>query len=778
MGRLRNTRTGETYEVPDVDAVQAARQDPDLEVVGDVAVSPQSRFPGAAVAADPNAEATPEADVAGFYRAQEAEREHDTALSRTKAALGGGAQELSLGFVNPWREDQEFHPGYALGGRVGGIAATLLVPGAGEENLARAGAEGIAEAAGAAREAGSIGRTVGRAVGYTPLGLATRAGEAVGGLVRGASAGARIARAAVTAGTAGGAIGLGTELSRQLLDSDAAFSGEALVGAAAHGALLGGVLGAAGGTLTEGLGALGRRLSGRGESAAPEALAPEEYAARAEARAPTPYREALDAGPPRPPLAPMLDPRNVTLVDAVASRARDLGTLESRLTELQEAPALARSAGLSREYLIASQGTVARELAGLKSLSRFEDAPLARIAEDAHANDLIGVRLARETERIPPRWSDAEQRAADVSARDRALDALAERRARGEPVSQAEEDAVRYSVQLSSGRPPAQAAEVGGSLLAGVARRIIDRVPGGRLIGTTLGVAAPVGIAEHLVTHGVTGLLGHAVLPVAAVGVGVKAVRAAFRDPIVGGIVAADAAHVLDSTGVLRGERPRASADPRRALRDLGDRVRTVTPAQVRASVVASLSHAAGASPTAVAQAGVAAANRHAALLAALDRADPMPTTPGQALLGRPLPTASAARGVADLIRMASSPAAFLVAASRGRLTPAMMSQSESVWPATVRRARAELTARLSRPGVGDRLGPTERRMAELVLGRDASMGQLPRSTAYSAAMRSSAVASAAPPAPPPGGPRPGVVPTRPPAPTPAVRAANPGTYR
>jgi len=773
MGQLRDTRTGQTYDVPDVDAVRYAREDPGLEVTGDVAVTPQSRFGGQATALDPNAPVATASEVAEFYRAQEAEREHDTALSRTKAALGGAAGELSLGFVNPWRDDQEFHPGYSVGGRVAGIAATLLVPGAGEEGLARAGLEG-AEALNEAREAASIGRTVGRAVGYTPLGLATRAGEAVGGLVRGASVGARVARAAVTAGTAGGAIGLGTELSRQLLDSDARFSGESLLGATAHGAMLGGVLGAAGGALGEGLGALGRR-------AAPEAggdagsLAADEYAARAEARAPTPYRPEPGVGPPRPPLAPMLDPRNATLLDAAASRARDLESLSDRLTEFQEAPALARRAGLDRGYLSEAQGTVARELAGLRSLSRFDDAPLARIAEDAHANDLIGVRLARETDRIPSRWSDAEQRAADISARDRALDALEKRRAAGVPVSQAEEDAVRYSVQLSSGRPPAQAADVGGYLLAGVARRVLDRVPGGRLIGTTLGLAAPVGIAEHLVTHGVTGLLGHVALPVAAAGVGAAAVRAAFRDPAVGGVLAADVAHVLDSTGVLRGSPRPASTDARRALRALGDRARTVTPEQARASAVASLSHVAGASPAAVDQAGIAAGSRHAALLAALDRADPAPAGPGQALLGRPLPTAAGARDVADLVRMASSPAAFLAAAARGQLTPAMMAHAATLWPATVARARAELTARLTAPGAADRLDPTERRMAELVLGADAGP---PRSAAYSAAMRASAAAASAPPTPPPGAPRAGTVPTRPPAPTPAVRAANPGAYR
>lgn len=762
---------GQAIDVPDETAVRLVQGGGYTMGAGTTARA-ADRF-GAPVEAG-EADIGTERDLTGYatagtdLRQQRLEAEHDTVGSRLRAFGGGASDALSLGFVSPWKDDREFHPNYGTAGEVGGIAASLFIPGAGEENLARGAAEGTQ----ALREAGLLGkvaRGTGEVLERTPLGLANRLGEAAGGLVRGEGTVARIGRSATSAAVGGGAIGLGTEISHQLLDSDAPFSGENLLGATLRGAALGGALGAGGGLLSEGIGAVSSRLS-RGEEAG-SALSRETALARTEGRAPELHVDV--PGVERPPLAPMLDPKNVTLIDGVTSRATDLESLSTKIQELSDSsPALLRQAGLTREYLSEAQGTISRELNGLRSLSHFEDAPLARLAEDAHANDLVGQRLATATEDVPARWSDQARVTEDLLRRDRALDELAKKRASGMPVSKAEEDAVRLSSQLSSGASPDAAEAVRGSLLANLGRQLAARVPGGRLIASGLGAAGGVGLAEHVISHGVGSLLGHALLPVGAGLVAAKAVQAAFRDPLVGGLIAADATHVLDSTGVLADGHRTTSTSPQRALRDLGDRVRSVTPQQVYQSTVASLGHVGASSPAALAQAGQAAMNRHAQLVALLDRVDPRATTAGQSLLGRPLPSARAAQQVADFVRVAASPTNFIVAASQGRLTQSMMAQAEATWPATVARFRQQLALELSRTG-GEGLGPEQRRTVSIVLGPTAGT----RSASYATAMRGSQSRISTPNA-PTGQRPPAPVPTQPPAPTPAMRAANPGGYR
>lgn len=700
---------------------------------------------------DTLSEETP-TEAADRMRQERLVREHDTVGSKSLAALGGATDALTLGFVNPWQDDREFHPVYSGVGKVAGLAATLLVPGAGEENLARIGLEGIETAADIARGSEAVAgavrgsriaraaRAVGSAVERTPLGMTTRLAERAGGLIEGTGIGSRIARTALEGATAGGAIGLGTELSHQLLDSNASFSGENLLGSTLEGALAGGAIGAAGSAASEGISALpgvARRLLGRVERGGTKGMSAEAFAEAAGRRAPAPYNETADLTPGgRPPLGPMLDPRSATLLDGVTSRMRDLESLDRTLESLSEAPALAGKAGITRQYIGEAQGTVQTELAGLRSLSRFEDAPVSRLAENAHANDLVGARLSQATDRVPERWSDAERRAQSVIDRDRALEALDKRRAAGIPVSQAEEDAARYSVQLSAGRPPKAQEEIAGSLVGNLARSLVSRLPGGRLIASGLGAAGGVGVAEHIISHGVSGLVGHAVLPLAVGGVAAKAIQLAFRDPHVGGLLAADAASVLNSVGVLRGSGRPESRDPRRALRDLSDRVRSVTSAQAGAAAVASLSHVAGSSPLALSQAGQAATNRHAQLLALLDRIDPRARDQGQRMLGRPLPSIQAAREASEFARMAGSPTNFIVAAVQGRLTPAMMAKAERLWPATVERARAELASRMD-GGLASRLPPAQLKSIEVLMGGRA-LGGPTRSSSYSSAISDS----------------------------------------
>lgn len=784
MGRLRNRTTGQTYDVPDVDAVQAARNDPNLEVIGDVPISPGSTFPGEAVVGDPNAPVTSPEELGATEHAALGVRTHDTLASRTRSFIGGGASGLSLGFVNPWNDDQEFHPNYATAGNVAGIAATLLVPGAGEVNVAK---EGLAAGEAAAESLGLLGRargaltsageTIGRAAEFTPLGQVTRLSEAAGGLVGGTGAAARVGRTALAGAVGGGAIGAGTELSHQLLESDAPFSAEALLEATGKGAAVGGLIGGAVTTYLEGVNAVGgilRRTAGRLEELAPSPALRARLTARASSRVPQLYSELAETTEERPPLAPLLDVRGSSLLDGVSSRSRDLEALGARIKELSEAPVLAKSAGFTQQFLSETQATVQRELTGLRSLARFDDAPLARLAEDAHANDLAGIRLAEVTGRLPARFTDVNRVTADLTARDAALDEIASRRAKGLPVSQAEEDAARYSVTLTSGLDPAVRPAVAGGLVANAARTLIRRLPGGRIIASGLGAGGAVLALEHAVTHGVAGVLGHAVLPGLGIIVGTRAVQAAFRDPRVGGILAANVPTILNRTGVLRGSTPGTSSDPRRALRELGDRVRTVSPGQASAGTVGSLAHVGGSSPLTLSHVATTAEGRHAQLLQILDRLDPKPSSPGQALLGRPLPSAGAAREAADAIRILSSPSAFLVLAQAGRLTSADLALAERTWPATVRRARAELLAEITAHPTA--VNVSNRHTVEILLGH-AAMGDAGRTASYGMAMQL-AVNRGSPAAIATGQPHPRPLPVAPPAPTPAARAANPGAYR
>ena len=731
---------------------------------------------------DPNLRELTPADEAAMLRQQNRAREHDTVGSTVRAFTGGATDALTLGFVNPWKDDREFHPIASGLGQVAGIGATFLVPGGGAANTARLG-KGAAVASDVARaaEAGAsvaeisrasrLARTIGAGIERTPLGYANRIAESAGGLVRGSGVGSRIARSGLIGATGGGIVGAGTELSRQLLEADVEFSAENLLGSALEGAVLGGGIGVGGSAVSEGLSAAGRGVKAlRARGKAPGTSA-DEFIEASSARSPRPYDEsAAGQQAPRPPMASLLDPKRVSLIDGVSSRMDDLNVVARRLDDLTESPVLAKAAGLDAPAIASAQASIKREIEGLKLLSKADDAPLARMAEDAHLNDLTGVRLSKVTDRIPARWSDAERRAQSIIDRDRALLELERKRANGLPVSQAEEDAVRYSSQLSGGRSPTEQASIRDSLVADAARRLVSKLPGGGIISQGLGTAGGIGIAEHLISNGMSGLAG-AAGQVALAGLAAKVVQAAFRDPHVGGLIAANVPSVLNSTGILRDSKRPTSSDPRKALRELGDRVRTVSPEQVNSATVTSLANVASASPVTLAKAGQAAATRHAQLLALLDRVDPRATTPSQAMLGRPLPSAQAARQVADFIRMAGSPTNFVVAALQGRLTPGMMAQAQVLWPATVRRARMQLSTLLAQTG-GEGLSSQQRKSIETLLGSK-TLGAPERSIAYKMAMQASAERGRVQP--PQGGPRPGTVKMTQPEMSPAQKTANPG---
>jgi hypothetical protein len=215
--------------------------------------------------------------------------------------------------------DAKYHPYAHLGGEIVGALPTLLIPGAGEANIAKAGMEGLeianearvgttafraaqegselgnivrrAEEAGTfvreargAEELGSVANaeraaaglgsrarsTISAASEFTPMGQIAKASRAASGLIKGEGALANIGRAGVAGATFGGLEGAGREAIHQITDDQAGLDGEGIITAGIHGALLGGALGAGGAALSEGIGAAGSAF-GKMKGAASEA---------------------------------------------------------------------------------------------------------------------------------------------------------------------------------------------------------------------------------------------------------------------------------------------------------------------------------------------------------------------------------------------------------------------------------------------------------------------------------------------------------------------------
>lgn len=256
MGTLRNTKTGETYELSDSEAVAAARENPDLEIVGAVRVSPtESIREGASLASDTWRRAAGTGETEEHWHEQHEEAAHDNAASTLKATGGSFVDALSLGLVSPWEEDRKYHPIASGIGTGAALLGTLAIPGAGEAAAARA-VEGAGELSRLAR----AGEVIGGAASHTPLGLATRlgsrAGAAVGGAIRGEGAIAGLARAGAAAATEGGVFGAGQGVS-ELLHSDDPVTVEralSVIGSnVLSGAAIGGAVGVGGKALGMGL---------------------------------------------------------------------------------------------------------------------------------------------------------------------------------------------------------------------------------------------------------------------------------------------------------------------------------------------------------------------------------------------------------------------------------------------------------------------------------------------------------------------------------------------
>lgn len=763
MAVVRDKSTGQTYEVSDVDAINAVRGNPNLEVVGDVNVSPQVRFSGQATAADPNARASTAGENFAYWKGVREEKEHDTVGSRVKSTIGGAIGTLDAGLWKPWEEDQSFHPGYAT---AGGIAALLpaLATGEGEAAIvgdAIEGARAERAAAGAVElgeEAGGIGRSLKKAYDYTPPGIAAKIGRAAEGLVPETIAGSRRIANVVRTGIGGSAWAGSDELIHQALDQDADFSGENLLSAATYG----GLLGAAGSAVSEGIGATGKLFSRGGR----EVEAVDEAAMRAAHPA-----ETIGYSEPKTAFDLTKTPEGIKAVDAINAHQRDVEKLVNTSQEVLKTPQVLKAAGIDPGSLAPLINDAGKSVRGLEALKTGMAQPRS-LTRYLNAADELGQALSKVTDSVPSRFIDPATRAQfwekvggiakDISPEQQAAERVWAHLSSG--MGSADSKAVRDGILASAGK-----ALLGKGLLGRAANGIVQ---GGSFAAT----AAIVG--EHIIEHGMHGLV-HGALGTGAAAAGAavaaKVIRAAFKDPAIGGVIAGSTVHVLRNSNVLPSDRVAHSEDPRRTLRDFADRTRRISPESAGQRAVASLSHVTGQAPVSVAKAGEVAMRRQAYVLQLLDKVYPQ-ATPAQRVLGQPLPSAKAAGEVADSIRALASPANVVMAALDGRLTPAMVQAAEAVYPATVRRLRAALLSQLAGVRHPERLPVARRRTIEALLGTEALGGPGP-SVAYRQAMRQSEMRAAQPT--PQQPPKPQAQPSGPigrsPLATPAQRAAHPG---
>ena len=792
MPTVRDKATGKTYELPDADALQLTKDDPSTELVGDVDVS---QGPGSVSRVSPgylNTEsgwtpADPSVTEAQTQRERVSQR-NDTVGSRLESILGGGLGALSFGAVSPFQEQQEAHPGYSLLGGLGAAALTLPFGGEGAEGL---GAEELGgEALNAERTATGVVdgfRTANNLVrDYTPLGWATKGAEAVGDLIPGTGRLAKVGRIAAEGATIGGLQGGGEGLVKYLNDPDPDFSGEVL-GGLARGAAWGGGIGLGLGGLDAAIGGAGDLLGRFKGKSAPE-LSADKYASRMEPQAPDPRSlgDYQGAAPLRERIDLSRTPGEASMFDSVNSRIKDVQAGQRIVDDMLERPAMASQAGWDPRDLKRLGASLGSEETQLLSFSTHPDAELPNLASTMHENDVLMARMSEATDRVPSRWSDPQLRAQQADATDATLRDIAKRRASGIEVSPAEEDGLRVSAKLGIGSSPEQAAATQGGVLRNFAKRAAGRmlngIPGGRWLGNIAsgfgGGALGAFAVDRALEHGAGAMLGHLGLEAAGIAVGGKLIRLAARDPRIGGIVAGGIAHALNSEALLPGDRPRTSTDPRRALRELADSARRVSPQAIGARVAGTLSHLAGGSPMTVAKAAQVASTRHAALLQLLDAADPPAVTAGARLMGRPLPSGAAAAKVADFVKATSHPLAPLLMALDGRLTGGAMAAAAGVFPTVIARLRQRILGGLVEGGHPDVSG-SRMRILETLLGPQVlggpGHGQFYRQTMATLAAQKSQPqppqGSAPPPAPP------GPIGTSPLA-TPAQRAAHPDEDR
>lgn len=643
----------------------------------------------------------------------ELDRQHDTFGSRAKSLVGGGAGALSFGLWKPFQDDQQYHPNYAIAGNIA-TTLPLLFTGEGEAELAGEGAEAL-----------STGDRLKAAYNtFTAPGISGHISRLAERLVPDTIAGSKALGSVAKTAVGGAAYGVSDEAGRQLLDSDHEFSGEALLSAGA----LGGVIGGAGSAAAEGLGrlgTLGEYLRGGAKAAGRDAEATDEAAQSLLHPVP---EHGSDLGASHFDLTG--GPEDLKSDDLIAQHLKDVKRVNDLAEEYTKQPEALKAAGIDPAEIqarVAPSSFLESDLADL----RRGTADPEQLAIRLHKADELGQLLSRATDRVPESFTDPAAR----SKFWRSVGEIDPAASSGEQATQ------RVWARLSSTADDVGVEAAKPGILARGIRGLVDKTPlkylsGGsgaaKAIGVTLGV-------EHLLRGTAGSLLGAGAHGIAGMlaAKGVSAVmKAAFRNPEIGGIIAGSAAQVLRGSHVMPGDRVAATTDPRRALRDFGDRTRRIQASSVASHAVAALGAAAGASPLSVAHAGQVASARHQYITDLLDRLDPVPRSVGE-MLNRPLPSARAAHEVADALRGSSTPLNVSVAAMAGRLTPAMLRAGLAVFPASNGRLRQHLAT-----GVGAMGNPqtsisaTHRRTVETLLGP--VLGGRPGSAAYHTAMQAS----------------------------------------
>lgn len=736
MSKLRDKTTGKTYDVTDVDAQRMSQQDPNLEIVGDTRVVAGSDGNGFTVAGSslqgkqglrPE---TPDEAMESEHRSV-LEQRHDNIGSMGKAAVGSTIGGLTLGFAKPFQEDQDYHPYISTAGTIAGALAPALV----------------------GDEAG-----IGALLADTPAGLAARAGEAAGAMVPDAIAGSKtIAR--IAKGAVGGAgYGAADYSLRSALDDDVQFSGEGL----AHSMFVGGALGGGLTAASEAIGAGGRALSQITRKA--PAITDAEEAAALKAYRASPQPNPSSASPDWRGYVDMSrSSARITAADAMTAASKDFHSLADAADRLSEMKAMVEPSDLNRLNQLTSDVRYVGQKLELATRNPVQF--LGKVASRMDdAQELASIVRKYSPESLPNRWLDNGLTAQRVAGRQAVESEIASRGLGG-----LDADGLRIANELAVGKDPTASK----GLMSMLGGKVLSKVPGGRFLGAIAGGAG----LEELIAgsgHHILGAAVHAAPVAAGLAVGAKALQAAFRDPVLGGILSAGTADVLSRTHLFPGDAPEHNRDARVALRSLAERVRRTDPQAVSSANVGLHGQTAGLSPSAAMAAGTAAANRHQILRQELDRIDP-PANQAQGLMGRPLPSHAAAVKAADAVRVLSSPAAVLMMAAKGQLSPQALALAERAYPRTVAKLRAQLLSLL--PHIDPRSLPhAARRTIETVLG-PSILGPSSRSAAYSSMMRGAAQRSAAQgkqqQSPKPTGPTESAVP-----PSPAQAAAHPGEHR
>lgn len=627
--------------------------------------------------------------------------------------------------------DELYHPWSQGAGKIAGYIPGLL---AGPELK---GAEGVADAldAGEAVSGGSdLASGLKSAYSWSPPGIASRLSRAAEGLIPEfgdsalAKAGTRVLKN--TVGT--GAFGVSDEAARQVLDSDAQYSGENLWKAGLYSIALGGL----GSAASEGLqiaGKFGDVLRGVGKEATPI----DEAAMRS--KFPSPER-VTEPGPSHFDLSNA--PADLKANDIINSQAKDLRDLNRLAEELHSKPAVLNSAGVSQNEVGELLARSNQAETGIKAL---RDGTADPHALDMHLgkSDELAQLLSPVTDQVPKSFLDP-------AARAKFWDGVS----RIDSTLSPEEQATQRVWERLSSTAEAPGVEVAKpSILNRAVRGLINKTPLKYVMGGN-GAAGAVGgllATEQLLKHGVSGLLGaglHGLGGAVATKAAAAILKAAFSNPELGGIITGSTSQVLRGSHVLDGDTVDPTQNPRQALRDFADRTRRLQPMQVAGATAKSLGRYAAAAPLSVSHAAEVAANRHKYILSLLDTMDPVPTSPG-AYLNRQLPSAAHANQMADVLRATSSPSTLPLVAVAGRLTPAMLKAYQTIYPATLLRFQQGLNMGLGQMGNQASNIPRQHRSAiEGILGT--ASGAPSGNAAYRTSMQASISRARTTQAPPP----------------------------